>query len=60
MISLTLDTKLSAKDMCKVSTLLRLIDAAKPFTTDAIVTETAGTIPLIDELREAIYDIGDR
>lgn len=33
-----------------------LIEAAKPFLMDTVVTETSGTIPLLDKLQEAIDD----
>ena len=34
-----------------------LIEAAKPFLNDTVVTETSGTIPLLDKLQEAIDDV---
>ena len=37
-----------------------LIEAAKPFLNDTVVTETSGTIPLLDKLQEAIDDVQRR
>ena len=37
-----------------------LIDAAKPFLKDTVVTETSGTIPLMDRLEEAIEEAQTR
>jgi hypothetical protein len=38
----------------EISTIRKLIEAAKPFTSDETVTETSGTIPLMEELEDAI------
>ena len=35
----------------------RLVKAAKPFTSGDVVDETDGTIPLMEELEEAIAEI---
>lgn len=37
--------------------ILKLIKAAKPFLRSDVVTETCGTIPLMDELEEAIKEV---
>ena len=39
-----------------IEALKALIEAAKPFLKDTVVTETSGTIPLMDKLQEAIDD----
>jgi len=38
----------------EISTIRKLIEAAKPFTSGETVTETSGTIPLMEELEDAI------
>ena len=43
------DTKL-------IEAVKALVEAAKPFLDDTVVTETIGTIPLLDKLQEAIDD----
>ena len=37
-----------------IEALEALIEAAKPFLKDTVVTETSGTIPLMERLEEAI------
>ena len=37
-------------------TIKRLIEAAKPFTSGDVVDELSSTIPLMDELEEAIAE----
>ena len=39
-----------------IEALKALVEAAKPFLDDTVVTETSGTIPLLDKLQEAIDD----
>ena len=39
-----------------IEALRALVEAAKPFLNDTVVTETSGTIPLLDKLEEAIDD----
>jgi hypothetical protein len=38
----------------EISAIRKLIEAAKPFTSGETVTETSGTIPLMEELEDAI------
>jgi hypothetical protein len=39
--------------------LRQLIEAAKPFTSGDVVTETSGTIPLMEALERAIHEAED-
>lgn len=40
----------------EIAVLQRLIEAARPFLDGKIVTETSGTIPLMEELEKAIEE----
>jgi hypothetical protein len=43
-----------------IEAIKALVEAAKPFLKDTVVTETSGTIPLLDKLQEAIDDAQSR
>ena len=47
------DTKL-------IEAVKALIEAARPFLLDTVVTETSGTIPLMERLEEAIEEAQER
>ena len=42
-----------------IQAVKELLDAAKPFINDDIVTETTGTIPLVERLESAVEEIDD-
>ena len=50
----------SMSDTKLIEAVKALIKAAKPFLKDTVVTETSGTIPLIERLEEAIEEAQKR
>jgi hypothetical protein len=41
----------------EIQTIRRLVEAAKPFLSPDVVTETSGTIPLMERLEEVITEV---